>query len=54
MKKDLRLAADVLPAEQLSSLSQSLIEQASDRGMGSDDVVAITAILESAMDDQAS
>jgi 3-hydroxyisobutyrate dehydrogenase-like beta-hydroxyacid dehydrogenase len=52
MKKDLRLAADVLPAEQLSALSQSLIEQASDRGMGSDDVVAITAILESATDQQ--
>ncbi len=46
MRKDLRLAAEVLPAVELASLTRQILEQAAAAGHGADDVAALITALE--------
>lgn len=46
MRKDLALAADVLPGETLSTISRDMLERAAARGLGAMDVAAVMAVLE--------
>ncbi len=46
MRKDLGLAADVLPDGLLSSLSYELLTRAAEQGRGAEDIAAIMSVLE--------
>jgi 3-hydroxyisobutyrate dehydrogenase-like beta-hydroxyacid dehydrogenase len=46
MRKDLGLAAEVLPAVELASLTREILEQVAAAGHGADDVAALITALE--------
>jgi len=47
MRKDLRLAGEVLPGFRLATLAREILEEAGERGHGADDVAALITSIES-------